>query len=122
MDRTQALSILSALAHGDRLDLVRLLVQIGPGGLPAGEIARSLGLSASRLSFHLSQLEQAGLVEGRRSARNVIYSVKTRAMGQMLRFLLQDCCAGHPEVAACCTARPGSAAGPADLPFSFPES
>lgn len=112
MDRTQALAALSALAHGDRLDLVRLLVQTGPDGLPAGEIGRALGLPAPRLSFHLSQLDQAGLVTSRRVARNVIYAAQTQALGGMLAFLLRDCCAGHPEVMACYTARGGENPAP----------
>lgn len=114
MDRTQALAALSALAHGDRLDLVRLLVQTGPAGLPAGEIGRALGLPASRLSFHLSQLDQAGLIGSRRVARNVIYTARTESLGRMLGFLLRDCCAGHPEVAACCHDRPAPGASGKD--------
>lgn len=102
MDRSKALASLSALAHGDRLDLVRLLFAAGAGGMAAGEIARALGLSASRLSFHLAQLEQAGLIGSRRVARNVIYAVDARGLGATIRYLLNDCCGEDPEVIACC--------------------
>jgi len=57
MNRAQALTALQALANDARLDLVRLLMPVGAAGLAAGEIGRALGLSASRLSFHLSALE-----------------------------------------------------------------
>ena len=102
MEQSKALAALSALAHGDRLDLIRLLVQTGDGGLPAGEIARALGLSASRLSFHLSALEQAGLLRSQKVARNVIYAVDAAGLGAIIAYLLNDCCMEHPEVVACC--------------------
>jgi hypothetical protein len=47
-------------------------------------------------------MEQAGLVGSRRVARNVIYVLRPEVLGRMLGYLLQDCCAGHPEIAACC--------------------
>ncbi len=106
MDRDQALSAFSALAHADRLDLIRLLVGQGQVGLAAGKIAEALGLSASRLSFHLAALEGAGLIASRKSARNVIYNVRTEALGGLVSFLLVDCCCNDPKVMACCQERP----------------
>lgn len=102
MKQGKALSALQALANEDRLALVRLLVPHGADGLAAGEIARQLGLSASRLSFHLSQMEQAGLVTARKVARNVIYAIDAGGLGETIAFLLNDCCLEHPEVVACC--------------------
>lgn len=102
MEKDKALTALSALANDARLDLVRLLMPQGAEGLSAGEIGRALGLSASRLSFHLSALEQAGLIRSRKQARNVFYSVDAGGMGQTIAFLLNDCCMEHPEVVACC--------------------
>ncbi|MGL6211264.1 MAG: ArsR/SmtB family transcription factor [Paracoccaceae bacterium] len=102
MERSKALTALSALAHDSRLDLVRLLMPKGDQGLAAGDIARELGLSASRLSFHLAAMEQAGLIRSRRVARNVIYSVDAAGIGQTIGYVLNDCCLGHPEVRACC--------------------
>lgn len=105
MEQRQALTALQALANKDRLTLVRLLMPLAPEGLAAGEIARALGLSASRLSFHLAQLEHAGLVRARKVARNVIYSVDAGGMGGTISFLMNDCCRDHPEVLACCRHR-----------------
>jgi DNA-binding transcriptional ArsR family regulator len=102
MERSKVLTALSALANEARLDLIRLLVPKGKVGMAAGEIAAALGLSASRLSFHLAVLEQAGLIHSRRAARNIIYSVDTASLGGTIAYLMQDCCMDHPEVLACC--------------------
>lgn len=102
MDRSKALAALSALANETRLDLVRLLVEAGDDGLPAGDIARALDHSASRLSFHLAQLEQAGLITSRRVARNIYYAVDPAGLGGTIGYLMSDCCQGDPKVMACC--------------------
>lgn len=102
MEQSKVLTALSALAHAARLDLLRLLMPQGDHGLPAGEIGRALGLSASRLSFHLSAMEQAGLIRSRRVARNVIYSADAAQIGQTISYLLNHSCCGHPAVRACC--------------------
>lgn len=118
MEQSKVLTALSALAHAARLDLVRLLMPLGDQGLPAGDIARSLGLSASRLSFHLAAMEQAGLIRSRRVARNVIYSVDAGQIGQTLGYLLNDACCDHPTVRACCARHPDAA--PAAIPVMVP--
>lgn len=105
MEQSKALAALSALAHEARLDLVRLLMPHGTDGLTAGEIARHLGHSASRLSFHLAQLEQAGLLRSRKVARNVYYAVDPAGIGGTISYLLNDCCHQNPEVLACCQGR-----------------
>ncbi len=102
MKKAQVLAALSALAHSDRLDLLRLLVTAGREGMAAGDIARGLGLSASRLSFHLAQMENAGLLSSRPDGRRVIYAINAHGLGQTISFLLNDCCRDHPEVVACC--------------------
>lgn len=102
MNRSEALTALQALANEARLDLVRLLMPVGSTGIAAGEIGREMGLSASRLSFHLAALEQAGLIRSRKEGRHVFYSVDAGGMGATIAFLLNDCCMDHPEVVACC--------------------
>ncbi|GGE52168.1 transcriptional regulator [Agaricicola taiwanensis] len=101
MDETQALGAFAALSQGTRLRIVRLLVEAGPEGLPAGAIGEAMdGASSSRMSFHLSQLEQAGLVTSRREGRSIIYSAAYPALSALVDFLMRDCCRGHPEVCA----------------------
>ena len=42
MKKTHAIAALAALAQENRLDVFRLLVQAGPEGMPAGEVADAL--------------------------------------------------------------------------------
>lgn len=109
MEQTQALSALAALAHETRLQIVRLLVPCGQDGLSAGEIGARVDCSASRLSFHLSALDQAGLITARRDGRRVIYAAKRRQIGGLIHYLLNDCCAGDQTVSACCQGQTGGA-------------
>lgn len=95
---TQAIKALSALASPHRLNIFRLLVRQGPEGLPAGEIAGSLGLPPSSLSFHLSQMEAAGLIVGHRLQRQIIYAADIAGIGALLTYLTADCCNGSPEI------------------------
>lgn len=103
MDRSKALAALSALAHETRLDLIRLLTPQGADGMAAGQIAETLGIAAPRLSFHLSALEQAGLLRSRKVARNVFYSVDAGGIGATIGYVLNHCCCDHPEVRAACS-------------------
>ncbi len=102
MDQSKALAALSALANETRIELVRALIAGGRDGLAAGEIARRLGVSSSRLSFHLAALEQAGLITSRRASRNVFYAADANGIGGVISYLLNDCCKGHPDISACC--------------------
>jgi DNA-binding transcriptional ArsR family regulator len=88
----------AALAHDTRLAVVRLLVQQGPSGLPAGEIASRVEVQASTLSFHLRELERAALVTSWRRQRQMFYAADYEGMRRLLTFLTEDCCQGHPEI------------------------
>jgi ArsR family transcriptional regulator, arsenate/arsenite/antimonite-responsive transcriptional repressor len=105
MDHSKALIALQALANAQRLALVRHVIAAGDTGLAAGDIGRALGLAASRLSFHLATLEQAGLIRARRDGRHMIYAVDRAGVGGVISHLLNDCCGDHPEVWACCVDR-----------------
>jgi ArsR family transcriptional regulator len=95
MEKTDALAALAALAQESRLDVFRLLVQAGPEGMPAGQIAQCLGLPAATLSFHLNHLKQSGLVKCRRESRSLIYAAEYAAMNRLLAYLTENCCQGH---------------------------
>lgn len=98
MDQDAAIGALGALAHPGRLDVFRLLVRAGPEGLAAGEIARATGTLPNTLSTNLNILAAAGLVASRREGRSVIYTAAYDRMRQLLGFLMEDCCAGKPEI------------------------
>jgi DNA-binding transcriptional ArsR family regulator len=87
---------LSALAQEHRLALFRLLVQAGEEGMAAGRIAEALGLPNSSLSFHLTQLQSAGLIEQERQGRSLVYRADYSAMNQLIAYLTENCCGGAP--------------------------
>jgi len=93
-----AVEALSALAHASRLAVFRLLVRAGPEGLRAGEIAREVGALPNTLSSHLTILAHAGLIRSRRDGRAILYSADYHGMRALLGFLMDDCCAGRPEI------------------------
>ena len=102
MEIKQALSCLAALSQESRLTVFRLLVRRGEDGMPAGEIAERLDVPGSTLSFHLKELEQAGLLAVRRDGRRMIYAVDYGVMGRLLNFLREDCCRDHPGLDPVC--------------------
>jgi DNA-binding transcriptional ArsR family regulator len=99
MEKIYAVAALAALAQETRLDIFRLLVEAGPGGMPAGHIGEKLGLPGATLSFHLNQLKHAHLVKFRRESRSLIYSAEYPVMNDLLAYLTENCCQGQP--AAC---------------------
>jgi ArsR family transcriptional regulator, arsenate/arsenite/antimonite-responsive transcriptional repressor len=102
MEKKGAIAALGALAQETRLGLFRLLVTVGPEGLPAGVIADRLGVLPASLSFHLAQLVHAGLITQRRMSRQLIYSAEYGVMNQLLAYLTENCCGrGTVRVPAC---------------------
>ncbi|HYF23678.1 MAG TPA: metalloregulator ArsR/SmtB family transcription factor [Caulobacteraceae bacterium] len=98
MEPADAVAALSALAHPGRLNVFRLLVRAGAEGMAAGEAARAVGMAANTLSTNLSILSAAGLVRSRRVGRSVVYGAAYERMGELLAFLVEDCCGGATEV------------------------
>ncbi|RVC66084.1 transcriptional regulator [Mesorhizobium sp. M2A.F.Ca.ET.046.02.1.1] len=113
MDEHRAVIVFGALSQETRLRVLRLLVVAGPDGIAAGALAEQVEVSPSNVSFHLKELERAGLVTPRRDARSILYSAEYDALSGLIRFLMEDCCSGRPEICApalaapCC--RPGEA-------------
>lgn len=106
MNESQALSAFGALSQETRLRILRHLVISGPAGLAAGTIAEKVEVSPSNVSFHLKELERAGLVTARRDARSIVYSAAFDALSGLIRFLMEDCCSGRPEICAPAVAAP----------------
>lgn len=100
MDEKRALAAFAALSQETRLRILRLLIQAGPEGMAAGAIGEVIGATTSRLSFHLTHLEQAGLIRSRREGRFIIYTALYPSLSGLIEFLMRDCCQGHPEICA----------------------
>lgn len=98
MNSEHAVIMLAALAHERRLAMFRLLIERGPNGMTAGEIAKSIGIGATSTSFHLKEMTRAGLMQATRQGRYIRYAVLVDAVRDLLTFLTEDCCAGHPEL------------------------
>ena len=94
MEMAAALEALGALAQESRLAAFRLLVQRGPDGLAAGQIAERLDIPPATLSFHLAQLGQAGLVTSTRNGRSIVYAADYKGMDRLMGFLYENCCQG----------------------------
>lgn len=126
LDEAGAVAAFGALSQETRLRMVRSLVVAGPGGLAAGAVGEAVGASSSGASFHLANLERAGLVGSRREARSIIYTANYEGLAGLVAFLMQDCCQGRPEICApvrdiasqCCDSTGASAGGcaPRDQP------
>ncbi len=97
MESIAAITALSALAQEHRLEIFRLLVPAGPQGIPAGQIGDKLDIPLSTLSFHLGQLKHAGLIHCRRESRTLFYSANYPPMNDLVAYLTENCCQGHPE-------------------------
>jgi DNA-binding transcriptional ArsR family regulator len=94
METREAALALSALAQDNRLEIFRLLVQAGPQGLAAGQVAARLGLAPNTLTFHFDRLRFAGLVTVRRDGRSMIYAARYEIMNCLVAFLTENCCQG----------------------------
>lgn len=98
METKAATEAFAALSQETRLGIFRLLVQVGPNGLTAGEIGQQLGVAASTLSHHLATLERAGLLRSWRVQRHIHYATDFEGTRRLLSFLVEDCCGGRPEL------------------------
>lgn len=98
MESEAAISALGALAQSTRLDVFRLLVRHEPDGMAAGEIARTLDVPQNTMSAHLAILARAGIVRSERQSRSIIYRADLDGLRALTLFLVNDCCAGSPEL------------------------
>ena len=109
MEKSNAVAALAALAQENRLDVFRLLVEAGPDGMPAGEIASVLKLAPNTLTFHFDRLRMAGLVSVRRDGRSMIYAARFETMNALLGYLTENCCKGAQECAPVAVCEPKGA-------------
>lgn len=73
-----------ALADPTRRKILELLKQ---RDMNAGEIAAEFNMTKPSISNHLSILKQADLVDSEKHGQNVMYSIKTSVIEDMLSML-----------------------------------
>lgn len=100
MEKLSAITVFESLSSGVRLDIYRLLVKTGPQGMVAGEIATTLEVPPTNLSFHLKALTQAQLLSVVQEGRFQRYRANLDLMQDLIAYLTEECCAGHPEQCA----------------------
>lgn len=74
-----------ALADPTRREILRALRK---GDLTAGEIAERFPITAASVSHHLGVLKEAGLVQGERDGRNIVYSLNATVFQEFLEELM----------------------------------
>src|SRR5215470_19686857 len=100
MEKADAVTALSALAQDHRLEVYRVLVQAGPEGMAAGDIATAVGIAPNTLTFHLDRLRHAGLISVARHGRSLVYAARYETMNNLLGYLTENCCGGRPDLCA----------------------
>src|SRR6185295_14039384 len=88
------INFLRLIADPTRL---RVLLVLEQEELSVAELQEILGMGQSRISSHLAQLKRAGIVEARRSGKNVYYGPAKRSrngaiarVSEMVRTLARD--------------------------------
>ena len=100
MKTNSATKIFESLSSGVRLDAYRLLIKKGANGMVAGEIASTLDIPPTNLSFHLKALTQAGMLTVTQEGRFQRYRANIPLMLDLIAYLTDECCEGHPEQCA----------------------
>lgn len=66
----------------------RILELLRDGDLTAGELAEHFDISKPSLSHHLATLRSAGLVSDERRGQNIVYSLNTTVMQDLIGWFL----------------------------------
>ena len=96
MKNAVAVAAFTALGQESRLNVFRLIVQRGDGGITPTEIVELLGIHGATLSFHLKELSEARLIASQKQGRSLIYRPQGRFVAQLVDFLSENCCGGKP--------------------------
>lgn len=87
MKTKNAIAALHSLAQESRLSIFCLLMEKGEEGLCAGTISEILDIPPTTMSFHLSQLKNAGLVESHKDGRMVIYVANRKRAKKLAGYI-----------------------------------
>ena len=86
----RASALMKTLGHRDRL---MILCHLADGEKSVGEIADLLEISQSPLSQHLSRMRKEDLVDTRRQAQTIYYSLKSGEAARIVELLYELFCA-----------------------------
>ncbi len=86
----RASSLMKTLGHKDRL---MILCHLADGEKSVGQIADLLEISQSPLSQHLSRMRKEELVDTRREAQTIYYSLKSGEASKIVEVLYELFCA-----------------------------
>lgn len=75
-----------ALSDETRRKIIALLKN---GDLTAGQIAEAFTISKPSISHHLNVLKQADLIWDQRQGQNIIYSLNTSVIDEIMGWLLE---------------------------------
>ena len=105
MNPTLIAEMMAALAAEPRVRAIQALVRAGAKGIPAGDLARRCGVAPSTMSFHLTQMRNAGLVESRREGRTLYYLANHPALESLGHGVMTGFCPAvvpgvHPFIPA----------------------
>ena len=89
----EAAQLLKALGNEQRLHILCNLLE---GPLSVGELNQRLELSQSALSQHLALLRESGLVDTRREAQTIYYSLPDGPVIRVMALLQDVYCAADP--------------------------
>ncbi len=83
-------SILKSLRVLADVNRLRLLLLLEREELSVAELQEILAMGQSRISTHLAQLKQAGLVEDRKQGKNSLYRLKDRDWVELLKAAAKE--------------------------------
>lgn len=99
----EASELLKAMANPNRLSIVCMLLE---GEHTVADLEAELGIRQPTLSQQLGELKEAGIIEGHRKAKHVIYRLADNRAGRVVATLreifsgLEVWCAAFPADAA----------------------
>jgi ArsR family transcriptional regulator len=94
MELETASKRLAELGNPTRLSIFRYLVKIGHEGAPVGQIQKEINIPGSTLSHHINRLVSVGLIHQIRDSRTLYCIPQFKALEEVIKFLLSECCAG----------------------------
>ena len=92
MNIKKTIKILESLAQETRLKAFKALVKAGLDGMSAGKIGDKIGVTQNTMSFHLSHLENSGLIKSKKDGRYIIYSADFKIVEKLMGYLVESCC------------------------------